>query len=157
MAGQYPEGPYPYGDVQHTVVVFIPFTLNNFFHESVRLRIAILNGVGVVQIDIAIFHRSACMACVISRKASTTSSGWSKWIQCALLSAMICLPCNEWPTIAACSAMRTSGWCAPEITVTGTWEGISYSETSAAQAGSARMYAAIVQKNFGLLQRSRII
>jgi hypothetical protein len=45
----------------------------------------------------------------IFRKASTISSGWSRWIQCALLAATRCLPCKERAAMALCSAMRTGG------------------------------------------------
>jgi hypothetical protein len=33
MAGENPEHPYPDGDVEHTVVVLVLFTFNDFFHE----------------------------------------------------------------------------------------------------------------------------
>src|SRR5689334_2881579 len=49
---------------------------------------------------------SAFSFSAISKKASTISSGWSRWIQCALLAAMRCLPCNEWAAMAWCSAIR---------------------------------------------------
>src|SRR5689334_11228076 len=56
---------------------------------------------------------SAFSFSAISLKASTISSGWSRWIQWALLAAMRCRPCSEWAAMAWCSAMRTGGWCAP--------------------------------------------
>src|SRR6476646_9562600 len=33
MAGKNPENPYPNGDVEHTVIVLVLFTFNDFFHE----------------------------------------------------------------------------------------------------------------------------
>jgi hypothetical protein len=33
MAGKNPENPDPDRDMEHTVIVFVLFTLDNFFHE----------------------------------------------------------------------------------------------------------------------------
>ena len=37
MAGENPEHPYPDGDVEHTVIVLVLFTFNDFFHGWLRV------------------------------------------------------------------------------------------------------------------------
>src|SRR5262249_37670671 len=85
MTGEDPENPDPDGNVQHAVVVFVSFTLNDFFHHyfvwgRCSYPDCILIG-SCAQWEVGTV--SVFISASIWRNAWTTRSGWSSWIQCA--------------------------------------------------------------------------